>query len=507
VSELSIINNDVFTLQDALLVLLVLILACACTIHAIIYKREHSAALSWLGFIFLSPMIFSLMFALFAWQGVLIIAPLMASLFYIFLGVNRLSREYKQAPLKTDIFQTQLPLSRDLPIEPSSKWPSLVKLGDQMGYSPPQLSNIEVLASGDIAYPKMLSAIDSAENAVYLMSYIFDYDGIGQRFCQSLAKAAARGVQVYVLVDAVGSAQSVAALEDYFKKQGVSFSVFLPVLLKTRFSNLRNHRKLLIVDNQQAFIGSLNITDQCLSDEHLATKQNKSAFIQDISFAVHGGILHSMHELFAHDWYFATQERLGSEPVEKVLEGDDQTVHLSRLIADGPSLEEERLRWHFLHAVNSAEDHIRIQTPYFLPKSSLVSALCSASLRGVKVDILVPAKSDHGLLDWAMLGNLFELLNRGCHIYFITERFDHSKIFIVDDDYVSLGSANWDARSLRLNYELNMEVCSQDLALSLTALFEDKKQQAKPYYLNQWLARPFWQKLRDGLARLFIPYL
>ena len=346
----------------------------------------------------------------------------------------------------------------------------------------------------------MLDAITQAKKSISLYSYIFSYDTTGMKFCDALIAARKRGVKVKVLVDAVGSHSTINALEKQLGLGGVDFDRFMPVLLKTQFSNLRNHRKLLIVDAKQAFTGGLNIEDL-----YWPAMYEKEAVL-DLHFKIEGRLVNYLQEVFSNDWSFVTGEQLTdecwfSEGLPEIGES------LGRIISDGPGRDEERLTWHFLNAINVAEKNIFIVTPYFLPNASIVSALCSAALRGVCVEIILPEKTDHNFLDWAVRGSLFELINKGCAVYFSTGAFDHSKLMVIDDDYSSIGSSNWDARSLRLNYELNVEVYGRKFADVLLDIFEQKKQGAYLYSETLSLSRPFIKKLRDGFMRLFSPYL
>ena len=155
----------------------------------------------------------------------------------------------------------------------------------------------------------------------------------------------------------------------------------------------------------------------------------------------------------------------------------------------------------------AAKTSIRLQTPYFLPDPGLVTALCGAALRGVKVNILLPGQSDHNYMTWATRGSLWEILANDCQVWWGSPPFDHSKLFIVDDEYLSFGSSNWDTRSLRLNFELNIEAFDQQLAAELTRIFENKRAHATPYTLQDHKERSTAVKLRDGFFRLFTPFI
>ena len=495
-------NEVLSNIESPWLILIVMCFAVVCSIHAIIYKRESYAAFAWLGVILLSPLVFSVTFLLWDWKGIFLIAPLIASSSYLLLGVNRLTRQYKHAAFRRKDSQFNHEISQVISplIDANKKWSGLSSTGKNLNYSPINYCELDILNSGDEAYPAMLSSINEASKSIALYSYIFQFDHTGKQFCDALIHAASRGVKVKVLVDAVGSHSTINELENYLHAGKVECSRFMPVLVKTQFSNLRNHRKLLIVDAQEAYTGGLNIADDYWPSLEL------TAPIYDLHFKVMGRLVNYLQEVFSNDWSFATKEELTSTDWfnENLPE---QGECLGRLIVDGPGRNEERLSWHFLSAINSAETSIKILTPYFLPSLPITTALCSAALRGVKVEIVVPYQSDHFFMDWALRGSVYELLSKGCLLYLSQGAFDHSKLLIVDNNYASIGSSNWDSRSLRLNYELNIEVYSSRFAETLDALFISKKQSCMPYTTEDWLGRSLLIKLRDGIARLFSPYL
>ena len=499
-------NDSAFDIITAnvWLILPIFGLAIACSLHAIIFKRNHYAAFAWLGFILLSPAIFSLFYLSLGWLGVLVIAPLIASLSYIFLGINTLTREFRQAKFLHRAFITQ-PQPQWQPQQrlDIDKWRGFISLGDRLAYSPLQLTRFQCFEAGDQAYASMLNAIDSAESTISLHSYIFKYDAVRKRFCQALIAAKQRGVEVKVMMDAVGSHKSFADIYRQLHAHAIDTAKFMPMLMKTRYSNLRNHRKLLLVDAKLGFTGGLNIAAD------YSHQQRRGAAIPDIHFKLEGGLVNYLQEVFVNDWHFATQQALtekiwfNQESNTKALEQAD----FARLIVDGPSDDEARIRWHFLSIINHADASIKILTPYFLPDNSIQDALSTAAMRGVEVEIIVPDNSDHKILDRALIGSLHSLLTSGCRIYRAKHIFDHSKLIIIDDRYVSIGSANWDARSLRLNYELNIEIFEPLMIEQLKQLFANKKSNTFEYTLSMWLQRTRGQYLIDGVMRLLAPYL
>jgi cardiolipin synthase len=224
-----------------------------------------------------------------------------------------------------------------------------------------------------------------------------------------------------------------------------------------------------------------------------------------VQFRVVGPIVAQLQEVFADDWLFTTGETLRGERWFPSLNVDGPVI--ARAISDGPDEDLDKLRWAILSALASARTSIHIVTPYFLPEPSLVSALNVAAMRGVSVDILLPERNNLPFVHWASRAHWWQVLEHGCRIWLSPEPFDHSKLFVVDDAWSLIGSANWDPRSLRLNFELNVECYDSDLAGKRVSLFEAKKKAGRQVTLAEVDARTLPGRLRDGLARLLTPFL
>jgi cardiolipin synthase len=353
--------------------------------------------------------------------------------------------------------------------------------------------------NGDEAYPPMLAAIAAAQFSIGLSSYIFRDDQWGGRFIEALADAKARGVAVRVLIDGVGGGWLMSPAYYQLRRKGVTAARFMHSLLPWRmpFINLRNHRKVLVVDGVVGFTGGMNI-----ADENVMATEPKMP-VQDLHFRIDGPIVAQLAEAFAQDWALATNEDLEglawSPPIAPDLGA------LARIIDSGPDEDIEKVEFAVLQAVSCARTSIAVMTPYFLPDERLVTALSLAAMRGVAVDLVVPERSNHRLVDWASRPNSRPLLADGVRIWRSPAPFHHAKIMVVDEEWCLIGSCNWDIRSFRLNFELCMEVYDRDLATRLTALMKH----ARSSELTQadLDARSFVVRLRDSGARLMLPYL
>jgi cardiolipin synthase len=254
-----------------------------------------------------------------------------------------------------------------------------------------------------------------------------------------------------------------------------------------------------VVDGKTGFTGGINIYEgNCLE---LQPRHP----VQDLHFRVTGPVVAELQEVFADDWAFCTGELLQGEPWFSAVEPEGPV--LARGIASGPDEDFEKLRLTILGAIACARSSILVVTPYFLPDASLIAVLNTAARRGIQVDIVLPAENNLALVKWASTALLWQVLEHGCRVWLSPPPFDHTKLMLVDELWTLLGSANWDPRSLRLNFEFNVECYNRELAASLTDLVRSKIKQARPVSLADVDGRSVATKLRDGVARLFSPYL
>jgi cardiolipin synthase A/B len=464
-----------------------LLVTFAATGHVVLYKRDSRSAIAWVGIIWL--------------------APVFGALLYYFFGINRIQRRARRlrrglasAPTPGSAAVVGLP-DEPLPAEAKHLAPLARLVGAVTGQRLLVGNRVQPLPDGDIAYPAMLDAIAEAQRSVTLATYIFDNDAAGKLFADALGQAVARNVAVRVLVDEIGIGYAWPATLRRLRRAGVRVARFLPKLLPWIFpyANLRNHRKLLVVDGRLGFTGGMNVT----ADHYPALHPRYP--IQDVHFQIEGPVVARLQECFADDWEFCTDEALEGEPWFAELGPCGPVV--ARGIASGPDDDLEKLRLAFLGALSCARTSVRIVTPYFLPDYGLVSALNTAALRGVQVEILLPQQTDNPIVQWAVTAQLWQVLDHGCKVWLIPPPFDHTKLILVDGVWTLLGSANWDPRSLRLNFEFDVECYDEVLTGTLEAIFLEKQKRSRPVTLADVDGRSLPIKLRDGVARLLTPYL
>lgn len=435
------------------------------------------------------------------WLIVVLLSPFLGSGFYFLFGINRVARRARRLRGRRPRWVPHLE-SHSMPFVglPTEQQRQLFQFGKSVHAAPFLGGNrIEPLINGEVAYPRMLAAIDAANHSIALSVYIFERDDVGERFIAALTAAHQRGVAVRVLVDEIGSGRKTRAADKRLAEVGIMTARFIPQSIKfLPIMNLRNHRKIMIVDDAVGFIGGMNI---CRT-----YSRNSDETIRDLHFRVTGPVLSQMVTLFEEDWRFATGEAI-ELPVARFAPEQLGDPVYARVIVDGPDNTFQRTLWVILGALAVSQKSVHILTPYFLPNEILRHALAVTALRGVSVEIVVPRRTDILVVDWAMAAHFQELLEHGVNISTSGPPFDHSKLMIVDEVWALAGSSNWDQRSFRLNFEANIECYDAALARALEAHFAAKREAATPVTLDDVRQKPVSIVLRNAVARLFAPYL
>ena len=455
-----------------------IVLATWATIHILLHKRQVAAAVGWLGV---------------AW-----LVPIAGPVLYLLLGINRVKRRARRvraADRTGDSPGTDGIERADQELRPLSR--SNGRISDR----PLLCARVgPVYHNGDEAYPAMLQAIADARHSVALSSYIFCDDRWGGRFVDALADAHGRGVAVRVLIDGIGGGWLLAPAYRRLRRLGVPAARFMHSFMPWRmpFLNLRTHKKLLVIDCRVGFTGGINISD----DNVLASHPREP--VKDLHFRFEGPVVCQLLEAFVQDWASVTDEELDGSAWTSDVPEPEQAV-AARVIDSGPDADLEKVEFAVLQAVICARRSIAVMTPYLLPDDRLLSALSMAAMRGVAVDLVIPFRSDHRLVDWAVRANSGPLLSDGVRIWQSPPPFHHAKLMVVDGAWCLVGSANWDMRSFRLNFELCLEVYDAALAGTLTGFMERCRE--TPLAMCDLRQRGLPVRLRDAAARLLLPYL
>lgn len=464
--------------------LAILAASLAATVHILLNKQDVRAAIGWMAV---------------AW-----LVPGIGAVLYLLLGINRIRRGAERRLREQGLAVPGTPgpfLGPELAeFDPSAppRLGALARLASALTGLPLTAGNrLDILAEGDAAYPAMLTAIEGARHSLCLSTYIFGRDAVGEAFAEALCRAVARGVEVRVLVDAMGSLGIAGGL----RRRGIAARAFNPPgLRQLSVLNLRTHRKLLVADGRLAVTGGMNLRAVHRSEGSAPPRA------RDLMFAIEGPVVAQLVRVFAEDWKFAAGEDLEG-PLWYPDPGSCEGGAIARVVPDGPEGEVSKVGWIFDGAISLARDEVLVATPYFLPGDDMLSALAQAALRGVAVHLLVPERTNYRLVDWASRAVFPLLLDHGCQVWLTPEPFDHAKLVAIDRQWAMIGSSNWDNRSLRLNFELNVEVYDAGVAGRLAGLLDERRAAARPLMSAELDARLLASRLRDRAARLMSPYL
>jgi cardiolipin synthase len=446
-----------------------------------------------------------------AWIFIIVFLPYVGAAVFFLLRRPRVRlrarkrRRYhltlKQRLERLDI-DSNLAQIRQVPASLPDSAREIANMSSRLSSAPMVTGNqLSIFIDGRQAYEEMEAAIEDASDHVHLMSYIFRADDTGRRFLKLLEKKAGEGVGVRVLVDGFGSYGLSDRAMRPLVRNGGRFVRFAPIL--GQFGrwrpNLRNHRKLLVVDGRLGFTGGLNI-----GDEYGGRKQRFAPW-RDTHLKLEGPAVRQLQEVFAEDWLYASREDLA----ESVYFPDilPTGADLVQVISSGPDLEPETIHRLFFTAVNESRERVYITTPYFVPDPGMLLSLKTASWRGVDVILLVPGRSDLYLAHLAGRSYYPELLDAGVKIYEHHPGILHAKTMVVDGAWSTVGSANMDIRSFRLNYEVNALVWGREFAEQVENIFLDDLAGSRRLTADELDRLPITRRLLEGTARTLSPVL
>jgi cardiolipin synthase len=438
-----------------------------------------------------------------AWVLAIVFLPFLGALCYALFGARRLRRQRllyrdRTASLAQAMADAQLAeTDRCVPDHPAERELCAV-LRDEAGLPVPG-NQVEILNHPAAAYDRILEAISSARQTVHMEYYIFQADETGQRFLDALAERARAGVEVRLLVDAVGSWRLGRRTLQALAAHGAKTGVFNPLRL---WSNnwgfhLRNHRKIVIVDGRVGFTGGLNIGDR------FRGRRSALGPWRDTHLRIEGPAAARLQAVFAGDWHFVTGELLAADRYYPAGPGSGQA--LVQVVASGPDSGCESIHRAIFTSLNVARRRAWMTTPYFVPDQSVMVAMKVAALRGVDVRLLVPGRSDHPLVFWAGRSLYQELLESGVKIYEYRPGMLHAKIMTVDGHIGVVGSANIDRRSFSLNFEASAVLYDRALVGKLEAQFEADLEPARRVTLP--LERTRMRRLVEGASFVLAPLL
>lgn len=468
--------------MDAMILAIAAFLPWLASVYLLlIQKREPSSTVAWILFVTMAP----------------ILGP------FVFFLIGR-QRWFRKAIKRRKLIPSKSTLSDEDVMQYRSMSDldyNILSLATRASEYCPTSENVLVfLPDPGETLNQMRAAIQGAKEFVHLEYYIIANDEVTQALSQDLISAAKRGVEVRVLYDSFGS----LSLRKYFLRNltqgGVKIAGFLPFsLIPQHFNiNFRNHRKILIIDGKDAYTGGVNI-----GRKYLGTRTKNQW--HDYSVKVTGPACRQLQDVFAKDWYFTTREELFD--ARYYPNSESQGSGVVQVLESGPDSSFRSLHKTTFLAVSSARRSIMMTTPYFIPDPAIKVALTVAAMRGVSVQLILPAKTDAPLVQLAARSFYEDLLKAGVKIYEFQPRVLHAKLLVVDDKWTMLGSGNMDIRSFRLNFELNLMIMDTQLAETCRQTLEEDIQESQLVTWELYEQRPLIKRLAENSCRLLSPIL
>lgn len=365
-----------------------------------------------------------------------------------------------------------------------------------------QDNEVEIFTDGKEKFDALIKSIESARNHIHMVYYIMKNDSLSKRIVDSLTKKAKEGVEVRLLYDAVGGRSLPRNFFKDFKSAGGRVTSFFPSklpLINFRI-NYRNHRKLAIIDGKYGFIGGFNI-----GNEYLGLNK-KMGYWRDTHLKIKGSAVQMIQSRFILDWRYASKEIIGYNSEYYPIIDNVGKIGI-QIVSSGPDSEQEQIKNGYLKMINSAKESIYIQTPYFIPDGSVLEALKIASLSGIDVRLMIPNKPDHIFVYWATYSYVGELLKAGARIFVYDKGFLHAKTIVVDGKLASVGTANIDVRSFKLNFEVNAFIYDTNTSCKLKNIFEEDLNYCTELTSELYKKRSFIIKFKESISRLLSPIL
>ena len=439
-----------------------------------------------------------------AWVLVLVLLPVVGLIIYLIFGrslkgMSLISHSALRELRRMNDFSYPSDATDDLSDE-SRQLISLVNklIGPHLFVG----NSVELFTNGVDKMESLKRDIASATDHIHLQYFIIENDAVGSELLNLLMEKAREGVQVRVLYDYVGSFYMPSRLLKQMRQAGIEVHAFLELsLAKFAFRiNWRNHRKIVVVDGRVGYVGGMNIADRYV------TGDKKWNAWRDTHLRVTGEAVTALQYSFAIDWYFTTRKLLNSPTMRFTgTPGEDNLI--MQMMGSGPTNRWNNISFVFFKAITQAKKRVYLQTPYFLPSDALLKALESAALSGVDVRLMIPRKLDSEMLRLATGSYIKECLLSGIKIYFYEPTVMHAKVLIVDDEFVTTGSTNFDFRSFEHNFEFNVLVYNKDFNDKMRAVFETDMEQCTRLSMGKWKQRPLIQKALESIVRLISPIL
>lgn len=438
-----------------------------------------------------------------AWIFAILAFPGVGAIAYLLLASPSIKRTTRRKKMTIAALRKAVPKGFSPEMLKNMPAASIMRMAYQLTYLVPKAGNeIEILSGNETAFEHIESALKAAKKSIWAEYYIIQHDETGKRFMDILAAKAKEGIEVRLLYDALGSMSIDAEALKRIQAAGGKVEAFLPLnpFRRKWSAHLRNHRKIIVVDNQVGFMGGMNV-----GDEYSGSGRKKSdQRFRDTHMSIRGPAVGDLALIFAEDWTFAAEEPLELPPYPPEYPGAKSVVSI---IPSGPDQEFNANAFSYFSGIATAREKVYLTSPYFIPTDAIIRALISAAMRGVDVRLLVPRKNDIRVVSSAGRAYYPELIRGGVRIYEYLPTMLHGKTMVVDTTWGIVGSANVDIRSFRLNFEIGAIIADQDIAKILEDKYVNDLANSEEITKAHISRRRFLQKLRYGTARLLSPLL
>lgn len=364
-------------------------------------------------------------------------------------------------------------------------------------------NQIDIFTDGREKFEHLFKDIEEARDSIHIEYYIIQNDTLGKKLIAALTEKAKEGVKVRVLYDELGSRRLNKRFFNDFREAGGEAEAFFPSefrLINMRL-NYRNHRKLVIIDGKIGYVGGFNVGDEYLG------LHPKFGYWRDTHLRIQGSAVYGIQTRFILDWNQASHRHDISYAPDLFPEAAIKGSVGTQIVTSGPESEFEHIKNGFLKMISSAQKSILIQTPYFIPDATILDALRVASLSGVDVSIMIPDKPDHLFVYWATFSYIGEILKAGGTAYLYNNGFIHAKTIVVDEELASVGTANIDVRSFKLNFEGTALLYDKKISQRLAKAFKEDIKVSKVLTLEQYQGRSRWIRVKESISRLLSPIL
>lgn len=442
-----------------------------------------------------------------AWLIILMVLPGIGFILYLLLGQN-LSRQkiFREKKIADKIKRYKLRVNNEIDnfnSEINENYEDLILMNYNHSGAVYTLGNdVKTYINGEDKFRDLFNDIKSAKSFIHIEYYIFRYDDLGKKLIELLKQKAKDGVEVRLLIDGMGSKLINKKIIREIQSYGIKIAVFFPGILphiNTRV-NYRNHRKIVVIDGKTGYVGGFNVGNEYVN------KGKQFKFWRDTHIRIKGEAVNELNNRFILDWDYASGENLGNMSMYFPIPEVAGNVGI-QIVSSGPDHMEEYIKNSYMKIINNAKNYVYIQTPYLVLDSPMMEALKISALSGVDVRIIVPDKPDHFFMEWVLSANIGLLIEYGIKIYRYGNGFIHSKTIVADGEVCSIGTANLDIRSFKLNFEVNAFIYDERVSKEQENIFLADQAKSKLVIKEEYDKRPKNLRIKESLIRLLAPIL